>query len=151
VYERKGDYDRAIGDFTQAIIKIDPEDEDYYLSGDAYRQRGEAYARKKDYDRALGDFTQAIKINPEDGDAYLVRGAAYLDKKDYDRAIGDLTQAIKFYVLDEEYAYYCRGLAYSEKGQKDKAAADFEEVLNLLPSRELAEKAQEKLKQLRKR
>jgi tetratricopeptide (TPR) repeat protein len=57
VYFFKGDYDRVIADFTEAI-RIDPQ-YDY-----AYSMRGYVYARKKDYINAIPDYEAALRINP---------------------------------------------------------------------------------------
>ena len=51
---RKGDLDRAIGDFTKAI-KLKPG------FACAYACRGLAYNDKDDYDRAIGDYDRAIE------------------------------------------------------------------------------------------
>jgi tetratricopeptide (TPR) repeat protein len=48
-YGLKGDYDRAITDFDDAIAL------DSNLTG-AFANRGHAYAAKKDYDRAIADY-----------------------------------------------------------------------------------------------
>src|SRR5262245_9696289 len=47
-YNRKGDYDRAIADWTEAI-RLDPK---YAI---AYNGRAVAYNRKGDYNRAIAD------------------------------------------------------------------------------------------------
>jgi tetratricopeptide (TPR) repeat protein len=47
-YLKKGDDDRAVADYDQAL-KLDP---NYAL---AYNNRGNAYFRKKNYDRAIAD------------------------------------------------------------------------------------------------
>ena len=108
-----GDNDRAIQDYTQAIM-LNP---NYAV---AYDNRGLAYKSEGDYDRAIHDYTQAIMLNPGYAMAYGNRGAAYHAKGDYDRAILDYTQAI---TLDPGYAmaYGNRGAAYYAKGAYDRA------------------------------
>ncbi|MDR0304925.1 MAG: tetratricopeptide repeat protein [Chitinispirillales bacterium] len=61
-YLNKGDYDRAIADFNEAI-RIDPNNA--IVRGN----RGNAYFMKNDYDRAIADFKEAIKLNPNDTEA----------------------------------------------------------------------------------
>jgi len=53
----KGDYTKAITDFSQAI-KLKP---DYAV---AYNNRGLVYYKKGEYKKAIADFSQAIKLNP---------------------------------------------------------------------------------------
>ncbi|GHU52814.1 hypothetical protein FACS1894200_13340 [Spirochaetia bacterium] len=57
-YKNKGEYDRAIADYTQAIT-LDP---NYAV---AYAGRGIIYDDYKgDYQRAIADYTQALKLDP---------------------------------------------------------------------------------------
>ena len=54
-YARKGEYDRAIRDYDQAL-QLDPK------LAPAYYSRGMAYADKGDYDRARSDFNKALAL-----------------------------------------------------------------------------------------
>ena len=73
----KGQYDKAISEFTKAL-EIKP------WIFEAHYNRGLAYFYKSEYDLAISDFNTAIAINPIDADSYLSRGAAYYYKDDYD-------------------------------------------------------------------
>ena len=96
----KGDYDKAIADFTEAI-RLDPK------YAQAYYHRGVVYGKKGDYDKAIADFTEAIRLDPKSAEAYRNRGVAYGKKGDYDKAIADCTEAIR---LDPKCAMaYCGG------------------------------------------
>jgi tetratricopeptide (TPR) repeat protein len=125
-YYNKGDYDRAIADYTGAL-RIDPN----YAS--AYNHRGNAYFFKGDYDRAIADYTGALRIDPNDASAYNHRGNAYFNKKDYDRAIADYTEVLR---IDPNYAfaYHNRGNAYLKKKDYDRAIADCAEALRIDPN-----------------
>lgn len=130
-WSAKGDSDRAIADYTQAI-RLDPA---YAV---AYSNRGLAYTDKGEFDRAIADFTAAIRINPlPPGNAhvnvYVNRGAAYAQKGDLDRAIADYNAAIR---IDPTYAlsYHDRGVAYADKGDLDRAIADADEAIRLDPT-----------------
>ena len=85
-YGKKGQYDRAISDFTKAI-EIDPR------YAEAYNNRGIAYGKKGQYDRAISDYTKALKINPMFAGAYYNRGVAYYYKKEYDKSLEDVEKA----------------------------------------------------------
>ena len=121
----KGNYDVAIGDFTQ-VIQLNPKSED------AYNNRGAAYQTKGDDDKAIADFNQAVQLNPQDPRAYCNRGVAYTDKGNYDFAIGDFTQALQIDPKNEN-AYNSRGLAYDRKGDYATAIADFNQAIRLNP------------------
>ena len=80
VYFRKGNNDRAIQDYDQAI-RLNPSD------GNAFNNRGSAYAAKGDYDRAIQDYNQGIRLNPSYAKAFYWRGLA--KRKAGDTAGGD--------------------------------------------------------------
>src|SRR6266511_3731541 len=56
-YRLKGEYDRAIADYDQAI-KLKP-------SAEAYFNRGNAHLGKSHYDHAIDDYNQAIKLKAD--------------------------------------------------------------------------------------
>jgi TonB family protein len=81
-YFDKGDYARAIADFS-TLIQLDPN------HAEAYLNRGSAYGQKDDLDRAIADFDRAIQLNPRLKTAHYNRGLAYKLKGDEDRARAD--------------------------------------------------------------
>ncbi|MDR1112987.1 MAG: tetratricopeptide repeat protein [Bacteroidales bacterium] len=124
-YYAKGDYDKAIEDYSKAIDLM-PDDVE------AYNYRGNAYALKCDYDKAIEDFSKAIELKPNDAEAYNYRGVAYRKKGDYDKAIEDYSKAIEL-EPDDAGAYYIRGSVYYEKGDHDKAIEDYNKSIELKP------------------
>ena len=124
-YRDKGEDDRAIQDYDQAI-KLNPNNSDSFLG------RGNVYFHKKEYDRAIQEYDQAIKLNSNSVFAFNARGQAYAGKGDYDQALQDYDQAIK---LDPGYsaAFNNRGNAYSNLGKYDLALKDFDQLLKLVP------------------
>jgi tetratricopeptide (TPR) repeat protein len=54
-YDKKGDHDKAIAEYTEAI-RLDPKD------AMAYNNRGWAYRKKGELDKAKQDFDQAEKL-----------------------------------------------------------------------------------------
>src|SRR6266403_339236 len=54
----KGDNDRAIADYNEAI-RLDPK------HARAFHHRGYAYSDKGDNDRAIADYNEAIRLNPK--------------------------------------------------------------------------------------
>jgi tetratricopeptide (TPR) repeat protein len=79
-WRAKGELDRAIADYDQAL-RLDAKDEHAYVN------RGAAWSDKGDLDRAIADYTEAIRLNPEDADPYVNRGVAWKAKGELDRAI----------------------------------------------------------------
>ena len=66
----KGDHDKAIADYTEAI-RLDPN------YAEAYCDRAVAYSDKGDYDSTIADCTEAIRLNPKYAEAYFMRGGVY--------------------------------------------------------------------------
>ena len=73
VLGKKGEYDKAIEDFTNAI-KLKP---DY---AEAYNNRGNAWSEKGEYDKAIEDYTKAIALKPDFHEAYFNRGNAWSEQ-----------------------------------------------------------------------
>ena len=72
-WDAKGEHDKAIADYNQAL-QLDP---NYWR---AYNERGNAWASKGEFDKAIDDFTQAIRLRPNDGVIYCNRGASWREK-----------------------------------------------------------------------
>lgn len=81
-YADKKDYDRAIGDFNDAI-RINPN------LAMAYNNRGSAVQSKGDFDRAIADYSEAIGIDPNYAVAYSNRGNLFEAKRRREEAIAD--------------------------------------------------------------
>jgi lipoprotein NlpI len=124
-YYEKGEYDRAIEDYDQAI-RLNPK------HPDAFSNRGVAYARKGDYDRAIENYNEAIRLNPKHAGALYGRGNAYRRKGDYDRAIENYDEAIQ---LSPKHAnaFSNRGVAYARKRDYDRAIENYDEAIRLNP------------------
>ncbi len=125
-YDEKGDLDRALADYDQAL-KL------HANFPEAYVNRGVAYHRKGDYGRAIADFTQALALNPNLAPAYYNRGTSYQRQGEPSRAITDYSQAL---TLNPRYiaAYVDRGSAYMDQGDYARAIADFTQALALNPN-----------------
>ncbi len=128
VHGRKGQSERAIEDFTQAI-KLRP---DYAA---AYVGRGRQYVLKRQDDRAIQDFSQAIKVepNPPDNFAFFNRAGAYHRKGQIDRAIQDYDRAILI-DPDDASALYYRGNAKLGKGDSAGGNADIAKANAIQPN-----------------
>lgn len=120
------EYDKAIGDFTEAI-RLDPN------NTLAYFNRGLAYDNTGNYQKAVSDYTEAIRFDSDFVPSYFNRGIAYGHQRNYERAVSDYSEAIR---LEPNYASaYCgRGYAYQEQGNFDKAISDYTEAIRLEPN-----------------
>jgi lipoprotein NlpI len=116
-YRLKGDADRAIEDYTQALSLNS-------LDADSYIARGEAWVIKGDSDRAIADLNEAIRLNPQYAMAYANRARAWRVKYEYDRAIADDSEAIRLNPQDA-FSRLARGVAEFLTGRLDTATEDF--------------------------
>jgi len=130
-YFNKGNYEKAIEDFS-AVIKINP---DY---GDVLIIRGNTYKIKGDYDKAIEDFSVAIKIGswPRtkvlherrfqdlwDYSALIKRGLTYFYKNNHNKAIEDFSAAIKIKPDYKNALFYREFTAYAIKDNLETKAA----------------------------
>jgi tetratricopeptide (TPR) repeat protein len=136
-FYKKGDYPRAISDYTTAI-KLG-------AKANRYDNRGLAYYHSHDYDRAIADYTMALKIDPRFAASYHNRGLAYREGKgDYNRAISDFSKVIELEPRDVG-AYVARGNTWERMGNKQKAVADFRQALVISPAHEGAKNSLQRL------
>src|SRR5260221_354658 len=124
-YVLKGQYDRAIQDYDQAI-KLNPK------FAKAFANRGGAYFSKGQYDRAIQDYDQAIKLDPSYATAFNSRGFTYLKMKKFDLAVADFDAALK---RDPKQSgpLYGRGLAKRMNGDAAGGNADIAAAKRLDP------------------
>jgi tetratricopeptide (TPR) repeat protein len=85
-----GDYQRAIVDYTQAIVLNIHDIDAYYHRGNCYSQLGNKQA-------AIDDYTQVISINYSHGDAYYHRGNCRYELGDKQGTIEDFQKASDIY------------------------------------------------------
>ena len=91
----KGDLDRAIADYTEAI-RLDPK------YGYAYSTAAPRTGAKGDLDRAIADYSEVIRLNPKYAAVLLNRGIAFHDSGSLPKALADLNQASE---LNPTFAY----------------------------------------------
>jgi lipoprotein NlpI len=119
-YLEKGDLDRAVTDYSEAI-RIDPED------ANALNGRGAAYRATGDLDRAGADYNEAIRLDPKSGQAFVGRGDVFSSRGDFERAIADFNEAIRLNPKSS-VAYFARGRSYLFAGSVEKALADLNQA-----------------------
>ncbi len=121
--EKKGDYESAIADYSEAI-RLDPKHAPYYLA------RGNAQEKKGDYESAIADYSKAIRLDPKHAPYYCARGNAQDYKGDYESAIADYSEAIRLFPK-ELHPYYMRASTRRRKGDLKGAIADYKQYLDL--------------------
>ena len=107
-YKNKGEIERAIKDYNEAIRRNPSNANNYNL-------RGSAYDEIKQYDRAIKDYDMALKLRPKFASAFNNRGVAYRNKGQFARAIQDYDEALK---IDPNYKIAIDNRAYAVKQLK---------------------------------
>ncbi|OHC74462.1 MAG: hypothetical protein A3G18_11245 [Rhodospirillales bacterium RIFCSPLOWO2_12_FULL_58_28] len=120
-FEQEGLYDRAIEEYTNAIL-LKP---DY---AEAYLGRGWTQEAKGNHEQAIDNFSRALQASPSYGEAFFGRGWVHEQLGRFDSAIEDYTQAIR-HAPDLSDAYFSRGFLNFYNEQPDKAADDFSKSL----------------------
>jgi lipoprotein NlpI len=124
-FKAKGEYDRAIQDYGQAI-RLNPN----YAA--AFNNRGTAYNLKKQYKRAIWNFDQAIVLDPKLELSFENRGNAYNFEGEHERAIKDFDHAVSLNP-NSASAFSNRAFNYLMMRKFDSAIADYDVALKLSP------------------
>jgi tetratricopeptide (TPR) repeat protein len=126
----RGEWERAIADFSEAI-RSQPREPQYYVD------RGMACAANEQIDPAIASFDSALALNRGHAGAYIQRAAAYARKGDPERGLKDVTDAIAE-MPKAARLYYARGYIYLDRGVLGKAVDDLNEALRLWPDYDYA-------------
>jgi len=164
LYAAKGEHQKAIADFTEALrldanlveaycqraeawllvgeaeSSLDDCDKAIQLnpqSGEAYRHRGDAYLADGSLEQALADYDRAIQLDPTSPAAVNGRAVVWLHRGEVDKAIAESTKAIE---IDPSFvpAYLSRAGAWLAKGEPEKAVRDYQAALTLDPKNVVA-------------
>jgi tetratricopeptide (TPR) repeat protein len=146
-YRNKGELDKAVADYNQAL-RLDPN----YAS--AYYNRGGVYRTMRNFDAAIADFRAAIRLDErparqkygqEHSEGHVLmdrealandyggRGNAYNDKGDLDSALADYGRAIDIFP-NSAWWHRSRGNLYYNKRDYDHAIADYNQAIRLGPN-----------------
>ena len=126
-YSEKGDNDRAISDYNEAI-RLDPN------HSKAFTNRGNASYEKGDHNRAIADYDEAIRFDPNNADAFNNRCWVRAIVGQLQAALEDCEESLRLRPDDAEF-FDSRGFAYLKLGQIDNAIADYDAILKQIPNK----------------
>jgi lipoprotein NlpI len=107
----RGELDKAIADYSEAISR-EPD------HPDAYTNRGIAYRIKGDLAKAIADYGEVLRLNPGDSASYVDRGSARFEIGRFAEAASDFGAALSHGASDG-YTVLWRHLARARAGQAD--------------------------------
>ncbi len=122
---KKGNYDKAIADFEEAI-RIDPKDQMPRIN------RRIAWNLQKAWDKIIADCDTSIAENRRDADLFNWRGHSFFQKQDYDKALADYEEAIR---LDPKFQVprNNRRSVWEKKGEWEKVFAEHDAAIQADP------------------
>jgi len=122
----KGDNDRGIADYTEAIL-LDPK------NAKAFNNRGNAWMFKGDNDRAIADFTEAIRLDPKNAEAFNNRcWARGVLAEQLEQALEDCETSLTLRPSDPRILD-SRALVHLKRHDFKKAIADYDAILKIAP------------------
>lgn len=121
--QEKGDYEKALENYTKAI-RLDPG------IAQIYNNRGLVYYFMHDYPKAEGNFDKAIELDPELCMAYNNKAIIYYERRLFDQAI---TYFNKVMELDPslEQPFYNRAFSYYKQGKIELCLEDLKTYLKM--------------------
>lgn len=122
-YKDKGQIDRAIVDFDEAI-RLKPN----YT--EVFSYRGLAYSQKGQNSQARKDTTEAIILSPYNSTAFFARGVVSFRNAQWYLAIEDFGYAI-FNNPNDAVSFYFRARANEKINQRDEAIRDYKRAYEI--------------------
>jgi len=128
-YERRGQLQNAIYDFSQ-VIKLSPGDPT------VLEARGFAYLKLGMQEKGLADFNESVKRYPDNYFRHIVRASAYERLKQNEKAIEDYNLAIKL-APEQPFLYDSRAKANMRLKNFAKALEDCNKAISMVPHNRL--------------
>lgn len=124
-FRKAGQYDRAVEDYSRALV-LQPDD------AGTYDNRGIVYVLMGDDDRGLQDFDKAIELQPREVSAYFNRALTYERMGRFEKAIADIQHVLKL-GMKSAAVYRTRCSIRLKIGHLDEALADCQEAVRRQP------------------
>ena len=134
-YSKKGQYDRAIADFTDVLriynerVEFIPESNPDFAI--IYLNLGSVYQAKMDYDKAIENYDNVVRICPNYVKDFINSNFAHGGEEEVHQAVKLLESVVDNPTYSESFAAYCAGVSILFSGNKHKARRRFERAREL--------------------
>jgi len=134
LFLRRGELDKAISQFQEALNIRSRNSESHYNLGAALIQNniGNALARQHLWNEAIDHLQEAVRLRPDYADAYFNLGSVLFQQGDIDQAIVQWQKALAMRPDDAE-AHRNLASALRKKGRLKEAIAEYDKALNMAP------------------
>jgi protein O-mannosyl-transferase len=134
LFLRRGEVDKAISQFQEALNIRSRNSESHYSLGAALIQSnlGNALARKQLWDEAIDHLKEAVRLRPDYADAYFNLGSVLFQQGRIDQAITQWQKALAIRPRDAE-AHRNVAIALRKEGKLKEAISEYEQALNIAP------------------
>ncbi len=139
LFLRRGEFDRAISQFQEALNIRSRNTETHYSLGAALIQSNlaNALARKQLWDEAIDHLQEAVRLRPDYADAYFNLGSVLFQQGRIDQAIVQWQNALAIRPRDAE-AHRNVAIALRKEGKLKEAISEYEQALNIAPEDSVA-------------
>ena len=139
LFLRRGELDKAISEFQEALDIRSRNTESHYSLGAALIQNnlGNAFARKQLWDEAIDHLQEAARLRPDYADAYFNLGSVLFQQGRIDQAIAQWQKALAIRPHDAE-AHRNLASALRKEGNVKEAISEYEQALNMVPEDSVA-------------
>jgi tetratricopeptide (TPR) repeat protein len=139
LFLRRGELDKAISEFQEALDIRSRSTETHYSLGAALIQNnlGNALAKKQLWDEAMDHFQEAVRLRPDYADAYFNLGSVLSQQGRTDQAITQWQKALAIRPRDAE-AHRNVASALRKEGNVKEAISEYEQALNIVPEDSVA-------------
>lgn len=149
-YREKGDYEKAIASYNQALEAAKTDEKiGKEITAKGLAAVGDCYMKMGDFEKAQGFFKQSIDTFPENETLAYNVGEIFFSNQKLDEAIQYFTIATQI-KADWAPAYYKLGLVNLNKADYEKAKEYFKKFLELEPEGEQAAQVKNILEYLEK-
>jgi len=134
LFLRRGELDKAIGEFQTALDIRSRNSQTHYSLGAALIQSnlGNALARKQLWDQAIDHLQEAVRLRPDYADAYFNLGSVLFQQGRLDEAVAQWREALAIRPQDAE-AHRNVASALRKQGKVKEAILEYEQALHITP------------------